>query len=92
MAVLAIFDVRGDTAQLLSRYERALPRIAEVSPGPPRLHVCAGTAEGIRIVDVWDTEEQLQRFGSNPAFHDVLREFGLPEPQVQAFPVHRMGW
>jgi hypothetical protein len=92
MAVMAVFDVLGPTEDLLERYEKAMPRIIEVAPGTPLTHICVPVEGGIRVVDVWESEELLQAFAGDPRFREAIHEAGLPDPQVQVFPVHRLGW
>lgn len=92
MAVLAIFTVEGDPADLSRRYDAALPRIVEVSPGSPLSHVCTTFEGGLRIYDVWESTERLEDFARNPRFAEAVAEAGLPEPKVDVVPVHRFGW
>lgn len=92
MTVLAIFDVHGDTEELLNSYEKAMPTIVETAPAKPVSHVCARTDSGIRIFDVWQSEEVLQDFVQNPRFQAAITEAGLPQPDVTVLSVHRTGW
>jgi len=48
-------------------------------------HVAGPTADGWRVVDVWESEEAFQRFGD--VMGPVLQEFGYPG-QPQIFEVH----
>jgi hypothetical protein len=90
MAVLATFTVKGNTEELLERYDAAMPRIIEVSPSKPLSHAAIPSSEGIKILDVWESDEALGEFAQNPRFHQVLRETALPEPEVA--PIHRFNW
>src|SRR5215212_5874733 len=92
MVVLATFDVKGDTDELLERYDAALPRIIDVSPAKPLSHIAIPSDEGIKIFEVWESEEMLGDFAQNPRFHQVLQETGLPEPEVEVTPAHRFNW
>jgi hypothetical protein len=92
MTVLATFTVKGDTEELLERYDAAMPRIMEVSAGKPLSHVAIPSDEGMKIFDVWESEKALGEFAQNPRFHQVLQEVGLPEPEVEVSPVHRFTW
>ena len=92
MAVLALFTVRGDTADLLRRYDAAMPDIVAGAAAKPLAHVCTRHEAGIRIYDVWDSPEALQDFANNPAFRTAIRRAGLPEPSVEVMPVHRLNW
>ena len=92
MAVLAIFTVEGDPADLQTRYDRAIPRIVEVSPSAPLTHVCTTFEGGLRIYDVWESAEALDDFARNPRFGEAIATAGLPEPKVEVVPVHRFNW
>ena len=92
MAVLAIFTVEGEPAELQRRYDSAMPRIIEVSPGAPLAHVCTTFTGGLRIYDVWESADQLDDFARNPRFHEAIAQSGLPGPKVDVVPVHRFNW
>ncbi len=92
MAVLAIFTVEGDPADLQDRYDSAMPRIIAVSPAKPLAHVCTSFAGGLRIYDVWESAESLEDFARNPRFGEAIAAAGLPEPKVDVVPVHRFNW
>lgn len=92
MAVLATFTVKGNTEELLERYDDAIPRIVEIYPDKPLSHVAVPSDGGIKIFDVWESEKALGDFAQNPRFQEVLRDVGLPEPEVEVTPVHRFNW
>jgi hypothetical protein len=95
MNVLAVFTVKGDTDELLAAYDRAIPAIQSGADeyGAPLVHVCAPTDDGIRIVDVWESDEALQRFVEHPGFRRALADARLKEPDaVEVYPVHASGW
>jgi len=92
MSVLAIFAVKGDTDDLLARYDDAMPRITEVSPSKPLSHICTPAEDGIRIYDVWPSVEVLEDFSQNPKFVAAIQEAGLPMPEVSVVPVHQFNW
>jgi hypothetical protein len=86
MAIAVILDFPGGT---LERYDQVTGRILDamgVKPGatPPGgiFHWVAGTDDGIRIVDVWETREHFDRW-----------VFGLEEmgrPQITFYDVHNI--
>jgi hypothetical protein len=74
----------------VAEYEAARRRVnweGDVPPGA-MFHVMAVAADGVRVVDVWASQEQFERFVAErlmPAVH----ELGIPgEPHVEFFPVH----
>jgi quinol monooxygenase YgiN len=57
---------------------------------PRRLtHICARGDNEVVIVDLWESEEDLQRMMENPEFQRNLEAAGWPsEPIEQTFQVH----
>jgi hypothetical protein len=45
------------------------------------------TDGGIRVVDVWQSAEQFQRFADD-RIGPVTQEFGMKPPEVQMYEVH----
>ena len=87
--VMAVFDFNGDTAELTAKYDKLLDRVVEVSPARPVIHLAVPREYGLMVCDVWDDEAVLQAFVDNPDFQRVLREFGMPDPKLRIFPVHK---
>jgi hypothetical protein len=48
-------------------------------------HIAGPTAEGFRVIDVWETREAFERFE-----RDVLAPLGFAGPPVAEFPVHNL--
>jgi heme-degrading monooxygenase HmoA len=82
MSVLALFRWTGDPEQLLRAYDRELEHpVAREQPGR-RAHVCAATADGMVIVDVWESEEDFRAMTDDPEFQRNLQESGTPKPDT----------
>jgi hypothetical protein len=45
-----------------------------------------------QVFERWESERALGDFAQNPRFHEVLRDVGLPEPEVEVTPVHPFNW
>ena len=91
-AVTAVFDFRGDTAELAACYDVAVRRVAEVSSARPVVHIAIPREYGLMVVDVWTSFAALEVFESNEDFRTALRDSGLPEPELRIYPVHNLGW
>jgi len=83
-------DFEGAT---LEQYAEINERIGLLPGGPPGdpedlFHWVAKTANGLRVVDVWQSRQAFEEFAQErlgPAF----REVGVPHlPKVQFFSVH----
>lgn len=91
-AVTAVFDFRGDSDELADCYDVAVRRVAEVSSARPMIHLAMPREYGLMVVDVWSSLAALEAFEGNEEFRRVLRESGLPEPEMRIYPVHNLGW
>ncbi|HEU0113088.1 MAG TPA: hypothetical protein VFQ80_00335 [Thermomicrobiales bacterium] len=74
----------------IAEYEAARRRVnweGDVPPGA-KFHVMAVAADGVHVTDVWESQEQFERFAADRLM-PATRELGFPgAPQVQFFPVH----
>ena len=89
MPVAVVMDFPGAT---LEQYDQVLEKMG-LTPGGagPRgaiSHWVTKTDDGIRVVDVWESGEQYERFAEEQIRPYAL-EVGFPgEPQVQMHDVH----
>jgi hypothetical protein len=93
VSVLVIFRAKGNTEDLLARYDAAIAEATETAPVRPDAHYCVPTGEGIMIVDVWRTRADVQRAViDNLDFQRVWDEAGWPDESIEIFEVHNAGW
>ncbi|MDG5486700.1 hypothetical protein [Mycolicibacterium gadium] len=90
--VMAVFDFKGDTRDLETRYDALINEVVAMSPARPIIHLAVPREYGLMVVDVWTSEEALFTFTNNPRFQEILREHEMPEGRLRVFPVHRLGW
>jgi hypothetical protein len=89
MAVGVQLDFRGAT---LKQYDEALEWLGFLPGGPPAqdqlFHWVTETDDGIRIIDVWKSQEAFEKFFDVTVL-PVLPEIGVvDQPEVQLFEVH----
>ena len=89
MAVAVVMDFEGGT---LDQYEKtlALMGLTHFGPGPKGalFHWVAKTDTGIRVTDVWESQEQFDAFAQEK-IGPMSSEAGLPgPPQSTVFEVH----
>lgn len=86
MAVLVVHESVGGTQE---QYEQVAARLTEAGLNQPSdwpvdgllSHAAGPTDNGWIVVDVWESEEALQRFGE--VIGPVLQEIGFPgEPRI----------
>jgi hypothetical protein len=93
VSVLVIFRAKGNTEDLLARYDAAIAEATATAPVRPNAHYCVPTDEGIMIVDVWRTRADVQRAViDNLDFQRVWDEAGWPDESIEIFEVHNAGW
>lgn len=90
--VMVVFDFRGDTEDLLARYDAILRRVVETASGRPIVHLAVPREYGLMVCDVWTDESAMRRMADDPQIRTLFAEFGLPEPELRVMPVHNLGW
>ncbi len=72
-----------------AQYDAAL-RDLDLDGNPPpggRIHIAGPMEGGWKVVDVWDSQEQLDTFVQS-RLGAILQKHGIPQPSVSVFPVH----
>ena len=89
MPVAVEMNFRGAT---LEQYDQVIEKMG-LKPGGPTppgaiSHWVAKTEDGIRVVDVWETKEQFERFAQEQ-IGPYSREAGVEqEPETRFYDVH----
>jgi len=89
MATAMLMNWSGVT---LEQYDACIRRLGvEGSPAPGIfLHVAGPTADGVRILELWDTREGFERFLRDRLL-PTARDIGFEgEPNVEFYPVHNV--
>ena len=89
MAVAVQLDFRGTT---LAQYDQVIEKMGLTPEGPvPQgalFHWVAKTEDGIRVVDVWESAQQFNKF-ADEQIGPFTKEVGISEPpQITFFDVH----
>jgi hypothetical protein len=88
MAVGVVLDFEGGS---LDEYDRVIEKMG-FEPGgagaPGGLfHWVTKTDDGIRVTDVWESQEQFQQFAEEK-IGPITQEMGLAQPQITVHEVH----
>ena len=80
MAVTMLFTVPIDTGQ----YDEVLKRLEDAWVSVPEgllYHVCFGTGTGIRVVDVWESQDAFKTFSQTllPILQQMGVDLGQPD-------------
>lgn len=88
MAVAVQLDFPGGT---LDQYDQVVEKMGfeKGGPGGPGglFHWVRTTDDGIRVTDVWESQEAFQAF-ADTRIGPITAEMGLAPPQIQVFEVH----
>jgi hypothetical protein len=88
MAVLSIMAIPGDAEELV----RKLESIAEVTERKAREYggistTVVRTDDGIKVFNLWETEEGRHQMADDPEIQQALRESGFPKPAFKGYEV-----
>jgi hypothetical protein len=84
MAVCLVINVPGGTLEQYNQVRGALS--APLGEGQIS-HVAGATADGICVVDVWESRAAFDRFMAEEIGEQLARA-GVPQPQISEFEVH----
>ncbi len=86
--ICRIYDVPGAT---LDQYDEVDRKIGSDRPDGAHVHVAGMTDAGLKDIEVWDSEEHIERF-MQEGLGEALQEAQVPEPNVTEFEVHKLDW
>ena len=90
MTVVSINELKGDPKDLLAKYDSASAKVFELPRAPGMIsHTCVELPDGLRVVNIYQTEEQARAANERPEFREILRTAGLPEPSPTIYRVHK---
>jgi hypothetical protein len=88
MAVMLIADVPGGTTDLYDRMNEEMGVRSQADlPAACLSHVAGATDDGLLVVDVWESPEELGRFMES-RLAPAARKQGMPEFTPRILPVH----
>ena len=88
MAILFISNASDDT---IDHYDAVIKHLEAAGQGHPpgrQFHVAARNGDGYLVVDVWESQEALDRFAQT--LIPLLQQAGAAPPQTQIYPVHNI--
>jgi steroid delta-isomerase-like uncharacterized protein len=89
MAVLSVMSIQGNPDDLLARMEATLDPVA--ARKAPQYGAISSTVvrtdDGIKILNLWETEEGRHRMADDPDVQDAIRAADFPEPRFKGYEV-----
>jgi len=89
MAVLSVMKIEGDPDDLIARMETTIDPVA-ARKGPHYGGISSTVVrldDGIKIFNLWQTEEGRHQMAADPEVQAALREAGFPEPSFTGYEV-----
>ena len=92
MAIAVVIDFAGGTAEKHDALVAEMGLTGETASTVQGLifHAAGPTEGGWRVIDVWESEDDLNRFRNERLMPAAAKVGGIPRPQVQVMPVHSM--
>ena len=88
MSFLVRFTPKSMSAQ---KYDEVIKQLEAAGAGAPKgrlFHVAFGPAEELRVSDVWDTQENFERFGQ--ILMPILQQNGVDPGEPEFIEVHNI--
>ncbi|MGI5398701.1 hypothetical protein ACQEVG_04425 [Streptomyces sp. CA-135486] len=88
MAVVESLQWAGVTPE---QYDAVRTRVRweEEAPDGAAMHAAWFESDGLHVIDIWDTDEQFQRFIADKIMPAVQAVGIAGQPQVKTTPLHR---
>lgn len=92
MAIAAIIDFEGGSAEQYDAVVQEMGLGGQPASAVPGLivHGAGPTETGWRVIDFWESEEDLNRFRQDRLMPATQKVGGVLRPQVQITPIHNM--
>ena len=86
MAITTLFTPHSMNATQYDEIVRQLDSIGATTPPGRLYHLCFGTGDKLRVLDVWESQEAFQAFG--PTLMPILQRIGVDPGQPEISPLH----
>jgi len=90
MAVVVVIEQKGDTTELLKKYDIVNEHMMSRGAPPDGLlaHYCLETPDGMRVSNVWESEKQAEEGFKDPLLQEAFAKAQMPPAQPQILKVH----
>ena len=87
MAILAMFEVEGSTAE---KYDEVIRRLTQMNlrvPDGQMYHVCYGDKQRLQVLNVYENQAKLEAFGAR--LMPILQEMNITA-KLQVFDIYNI--
>ena len=94
MAVLSVMAIPGNPDDLVARMEAAVDPVArdKAREYGGISSTIVRTDDGVKVFNLWETEEGRHRMAEDPEIQASIRAAGLPEPNFKGYEVLAINW
>jgi hypothetical protein len=85
--ICRVYDVPGATRE---QYDEVISKLG--TPEEAHVHIAGPTENGWNVIEVWDSEEQIDRYMTEGGLGQALQEAQVPQPNIRQFEVHNADW
>ena len=88
MSITVRFTPESMTA---AKYDECISRLAQAGAGAPKgrlYHVCYGSGDALRVLDVWESSESFDAFGQT--LMPILQELGIDPGTPEVSQLHNI--
>lgn len=94
MAVLSVMSIPGKPDELIARMETTVDPVArrKAREYGGISSTVVRTDDGIKVFNLWETDEGRHRMAEDPEIQASIRAAGLPEPNFKGYEVLAIHW
>jgi hypothetical protein len=85
--ICRIWDVPGGTRE---QYDEVISKLGV--PEGAHVHIAGPTENGWTVIEVWDSEEQIDRHMTEGGLGQALQEAQVPHSNITQLEVHNADW
>jgi hypothetical protein len=82
------YDIPGGT---LEQYDEVSQHMGSEKPEGAHLHIAVKTDDGFRVIEVWDSAEDDDRYMAS-GLGEAIQAAGIPQPTITDLEVHNLDW
>jgi hypothetical protein len=88
MAFTLLFTPRSMDARQYDEIIKRLEAAGASAPAGRLYHVCFGTGNNLRVLDIWESQDAFNRFGQT--LMPILQQLGVDPGQPESAEVHNI--
>jgi hypothetical protein len=85
--ICRVYDVPGATRE---QYDEVISKLG--IPEEAHVHIAGPTENGWNVIEVWDSEEEIDRYMTEGGLGQALQDAQVPQPNIRQFEVHNADW